>query len=155
FLSAEPSAVVRVEGRRMTVEANGKSQRTEVSDPIDGLRAVLERYKPVEVEGLPRFVGGAVGYVGYDSVRFLETTVPLPEWSSGDAPDAQFLVTGTVLVFDNLAHTIKVVANAELGGNPDAAYKNAVARIDALVAALQAAAKPGAARPRPGRKPVF
>ncbi len=155
FLGADPSAVIRIEGRRMTIESGGRRRSVDVPDPITGLHAALASYRPVEVAGLPRFVGGAVGYVGYDSVRFLEEKVRLPEWRPGELPDAQFLVTGTLLVFDNLTHTIKVVANADVGRDPDAAYRQAVRRIDALVDKLRAPAPAAAAKRRPRRRPVF
>src|SRR4030095_6405900 len=80
FLGVDPAAVLRIEGTRLVLESEtGRKTRT-VRDPIEGLQRVLEDSQPVEVEGLPRFVGGAVGYLAYDSVRFQETTVHLPEW---------------------------------------------------------------------------
>ena len=155
FLGADPIAVVRVEGHRMSVESRGKTRTSTVADPIAALQSVLAAYRPVEVPGLPRFVGGAVGYFGYDCVRFLEDTVHLPDWSPGEIADAQFLITGSILVFDNLSHTIKVVVNAEIAGDADAAYKKAVARIDSLVTALRRPLAAPAPRPQTARKPVF
>jgi anthranilate synthase component 1 len=155
FLGAAPSAVVRIEGRKLTLE-NDRKRRTEtVRDPLAGLQGVLARYKPVAVDGLPRFSGGAVGYLAYDCVRFLESSVALPDWKPGDLPDAQFLITGTMLVFDNLSHTIKVVVNAEIDGDPDAAYLRATRQIDQLVDRLRSFTPTHYQGRRSGRQPAF
>jgi anthranilate synthase component 1 len=119
------------------------------------MRALLERYRPVEVEGLPRFVGGAVGYFGYDCVRFLEDKVRIPEWKPGELPDAQFLITGSLLVFDNLSHTIKIVVNAEVGADPDESYRRATRRIDQLVDRLRGMTPTHYQRRRSGPAPVY
>jgi anthranilate synthase component 1 len=155
FLGAEPSAVVRIEGTRLTVESGRKRRTSRVRDPLAGIEALLARYKPVPVEGLPRFVGGAVGYVGYDCIRFLENTVKLPEWRPGDLPDAQFLITGSLLVFDNLSHTIKVVVNAEVGSDPETSYRQATRRIDAIVDRLRSFTPTHYQARRSARRPVF
>jgi anthranilate synthase component 1 len=155
FLGADATAIVRVEGRNLTVESDGQRRTRTVRDPISGIEELLSGYKPVEVEGLPRFVGGAVGYLGYDCVRFLEKTVVLPEWKPGDLPDAQFLITGSMLVFDNLSHTIKVVVNADVGRDPDAAYRLATRRIDQLVDRLRGLTPTHYQRRRSGRKLVY
>jgi anthranilate synthase component 1 len=144
FLGAEPHAMARVEGRRLVIAADGRGRpatRT-VSDPIAAVQSLLEGYRPVPVEGLPRFVGGAVGYLGYDCVRYLEDSVRLPDWRPGDPPDAQFLLAGSLLVFDNLTHTIKVVVNAEVGRDSEAAWRRATRRIDALVERLRGPVPP-------------
>lgn len=137
FLGAEASAVVTVNGNDMVVERAGKRSRRKVADPLVGLQAVLSRYRPVEVEGLPRFVGGAVGYFGYDTVRFFEPHVAIPASKPGDVPDAQFLITGSLLIFDNLTHTIKVVVNASVEGDLDKAYAAATKRVDQMVDRLR------------------
>ena len=71
----------------------------------------MARYNPVHVPGLPRFSGGAVGFISYDMVRFFED---LPEKTEDDlnVPDSQFIITDTMLVFDNVSQTIKMVSNA-------------------------------------------
>ncbi|UCE02679.1 MAG: anthranilate synthase component I [Candidatus Latescibacterota bacterium] len=155
FLGAEPSAVVRVEGTRLVVESSGKRRTSRVADPLAAIESVLARYKPVPVAGLPRFVGGAVGYVGYDCARFLEQKVKLPDWQPGDLPDAQFLVTGSLLVFDNLSHTIQVVVNAEVGSDPDSSYTEATRRIDAIVDRLRSFTPTHYQARRSARRPSF
>lgn len=157
FLGAEASAVVTVTGRDMVVERDGKRSKRKVADPIAGLQSVLSRYHPVEVEGLPRFVGGAVGFFGYETVRFLEPHVPIPAGKSGDLPDAQFLITRSLLVFDNLTHTIKVVVNTDVDAKADLdkAYAAATKRVDRMVDRLRSFT-PTHYQPRKSRRrPVF
>ncbi len=155
FIGIAPSATVRIEGTRLTLEQNGMRQRREVRDPITGLEQLMARYKPVAVPGLPRFAGGAVGYFGYDCASFLEPTVRLPGWKPGELPDAQFLLTGSLLVFDNLAHTIKVVVNAETDGDAGACYARAIRQIDQIVERLRGFTATHAPPRRHSRQPMF
>ncbi len=136
FLGAEPSLVFRSKGRHITIEGEGKREERE-GDPLEVLKELLGAYRPVQVEGLPRFYGGAVGYMGYDMVRFFER---LPERTEDDLnlPDSLFLLTDTLLIFDHVSQKIKVVANAKLEGvDVGAAYGEAIAKIEALVEKLQ------------------
>jgi anthranilate synthase component 1 len=156
FLGAAPTAALRIEGTRVhATGSDGRTRSYRAADPIAAVRDFLAPYRPVEIEGLPRFVGGAVGYFGYDSVRFIEDGVRLPDWKPGEVADAQFMITGPMLVFDNLAHTIKVVVNAPVGRDPEAAWRQATREIDALVARLQAPAPAPAKRRRAPQQPVF
>jgi anthranilate synthase component 1 len=104
------------------------------------------------VPGLPRFVGGAVGYLGYDVVRAFER-LPVRAEDELALPDLYMLLTESILVFDNVTQTIRVVSHADLrdGADPGAAYDAAVARIDALVARLaEPAIEPAAPDVTPG-----
>ncbi len=142
FLGADASVVLRIKGRTVTVErggggGGGESETWETEgDPLDALKSLMAAYRPVAVEGLPRFYGGAVGYLSYDMVRFFER---LPESADDDLglPDAQFMITDTLLVFDNVAQKIKVVANVHLEENGESeietAYEEAVARIEEVI----------------------
>jgi anthranilate synthase component 1 len=91
----------------------------------------------VEIDGLPPFWGGAVGFVTYDAVRHLEK---LPERADDDLeiPDAVFLLTDTVVVFDNLSLTLKVISSRPAGKDPDATYRRCVESIESVVAKLRA-----------------
>jgi anthranilate synthase component 1 len=138
FLGTEPARVFRARGHVVEEETpGGETVRREVADPFDALRDLLARYRPVDVPGLPRFTGGAVGAIGYDMVRAFER---LPATLPDDlgVPDACLLLAESLLVFDNVSQKIKVVSHARLdeGLSPEEAYDAAVARIDALVARL-------------------
>ncbi len=155
FLGTEPLAFVKSEGRRFTVEDETGRHTSSVADPIRGLQDFLTRYHTVEVEGLPRFTGGAVGYFGYDCGRYLEERVRIADWRPGDLPDAQFLITGMLLVFDNLAHTIKVVVNVPVGRDSAASYRRAIQRIDQWVERLRGGAPAPRARRKTGGRPLY
>ena len=113
--------------------------------PLDRLREVMEAYKPVTVPGLPRFVGGAVGYLGYDLVRTFED-LAFRSKDSLHLPEFAFLLTDTLLIFDNVAQKIKVVANAHVTSQAERdvrqAYKDAAARIEKMIARLKKPLRP-------------
>ena len=138
FLGTEPTQVIRTRGQMVEIETPGKpAVRRTVDDPFGALRELLAAYRPVPVPGLPRFAGGAVGYLGYDMVRTFER-LPVHATDDLELPEACFLLTTSLLVFDSLAQKIKIVSHLDLrDGRPiDAAYDEAAARIDELVARL-------------------
>ncbi len=140
FLGAGPSLVFRSRGNTVEILEEGKPLRREESaDPLGVLNNLLARYTPVEIEGLPRFFGGAVGYLGYEMVRFFEE-LPTTKPAVIGAYDSYFVITDTIVIFDNVRQKIKVVSNAHLDGSvtPEAAYKTAIAKIDAIIAKLRA-----------------
>jgi len=136
FLGSNPSAIFQAKGRNVTITENGVSRELQSEDPLNCLKEFMERYKPVPVEGIPRFFGGAVGYVGYDSVRFFEQ---LPDDTSDDLdlPDVFFIITDKILIFDHVNHKIMVVCNAQVADDPETAYREATGAIDAMVNALE------------------
>jgi anthranilate synthase component I len=140
FLGTEPIRVLRIRGRDVEVEeADGSRERRTTDDPLAELKRLLGSRRVVPLPDLPRFVGGAVGYLGYDTVRAFER-LPVATEDDLALPDLCMLLVHSVLVFDNVAQTIRVISHADLGdgSSPDRAYDAAVERIDALVARLQA-----------------
>ena len=140
FLGCDPSVVVITKGRTLTLIENGKREQRQIESgsPLSAVKEILARYQPVHSAGLPRFSGGAVGFVSYDMVRFFED---LPEQTVDDldVPDSQFIITDTMLVFDNVSQTIKIVSNAFVEGNDlDAVYENTIQKISALEEKLKA-----------------
>lgn len=101
-------------------------------DPLPLVQGELDRYKAVPVPGLPRFTGGAVGYLSYDVVAHFER-VPVPPSNTLGLPESAFMFSDTVLVFDHLMHRIKVVSHAHLDEGVERGYADAVARIDELL----------------------
>jgi anthranilate synthase component I len=73
FLGSSPAVVIRGKGSWVEIVEEGLVKRVEVADPLNYIRDYMARYLPVEVPGIPRFFGGAVGYLGYDAVRHFET----------------------------------------------------------------------------------
>ncbi|HEV8178509.1 MAG TPA: chorismate-binding protein, partial [Gemmatimonadales bacterium] len=115
FLATDPREVYRYRGRECSrwTEATGWNVIETDIAPLDHLGATMRRYPPVEVPGLPRFTGGAVGYLGYDIVRTIESLPNAPP-DDRDLPDAILMVADTLLVLDNLFNRATVIANVEV-----------------------------------------
>jgi len=114
--------------------------RVDTSDSVDPLQMVereMAQFKPVTIPGLPRFTGGAVGFLGYEYIHRIEPTVPEPARDDLHTPVLCFMVTDTIVIFDRVSQTIKVVANAHVDSKPEVAYATACARVDELVHELQ------------------
>ena len=138
FLGSSPAVVIRGKEGWVEIVEEGEVRRVEVADPLDYIRDFMARYTPVEVPGIPRFFGGAVGYLGYDAVRHFESLPDKNPCTIGTY-DAYFIITDTMLIFDSLSQKTKVVSNAHLDGTttPEAAYAEALAKIDGLIARLK------------------
>jgi anthranilate synthase component 1 len=139
FLGASPSTVIRSRGTTVEIITNGETRSVTTDDPLGFVRDFLARFRPVEIPGLPRFFGGAVGYLGYDMVRHFER-LPTDKPAVIGAWDSCFLITDTIVIFDNMRQKITVVSNAHLdeGVSVEAAYADAVARIEGIIARLKA-----------------
>lgn len=139
FLGVGSGRAFRCRDSAYEILENGKVVVSGASDdPLQELKQFLAPYQPVMLPDLPRFFGGAVGYLGYDMVRHIEA---LPESNRAEigAFDSWFLITETLLIFDNMQQKIKVLSNVHLrdGDDPSVAYDQAVKRIDAMVARLR------------------
>ena len=127
FLGTEPSEMIRT----------GPGTPDGSVDPLGVLKQRLAHLKYPSVEGLPRFDGGAVGYVAYDAIKYFEPRVP--EISDEDlgmgVPEAMFMLTDSMLIFDHVRHSIVVVAHAAISADTDVkeAYEVAGARIETLI----------------------
>jgi anthranilate synthase component I len=128
---------------RFDVENGGASSLREGplpdGDPTRVLGALLASFRPVPAPGLPRFFGGAVGWIGYDVVRAFEPTIPATLPDELGVPEAYLVVTDTLVIFDNLRQTIKVVANAVVDDAADAerVYAAACKRVDEIARTLE------------------
>src|SRR4051812_39778663 len=143
FMATDPEEVFRYRDRecsRWTSETGWVVVEKDVA-PLDHLGRTMRRHPPVEVPGLPRFTGGAVGYLGYDIVRTIESLPDEPP-DDRDLPDAILMVAGTLLVLDNLFNRATVIANVEVPPAATAAqlrrlYAAAEARIDCWLERLE------------------
>ena len=160
FLGSNPSLVARVHGSRVEIlRGEAREVLADIRDPFTALRSLLQDYRPVTVAGLPRFTGGLVGYLGYDAVRHLEQ-LPSTARQDLDLPDALFLLTDTLLIFDNVTHRITVVSNAFVRdasrSGVEQAYRESQQKIDAIVAALRrpVGAPAGVSGPSTAGEPV-
>ncbi len=135
ILGSRPSLVFIARGDRCEVIRGGKTTVL-ARHPLEELADLLQQHQAVALPGLPKFCGGAVGYLGYDTVRWYER-VPAGDKEDVGLPDAVFLFGDVVSVFDNLTHTLKVVTHARGGDDPDAAWHAAVERIEGEVVRLR------------------
>jgi anthranilate synthase component 1 len=152
FVGCNPRAVIRQTGTRIEILENGrvlerfvtKSEPNPDGQPCvrDGLEVVertLARYRPVSLPGLPRFTGGAVGFIGYEFIHDVEPVVPRPAHDELQTPTMVFLLADELLIFDRVAQTITVLVNAILdeAAHPADAYENAISEIERLVSLLE------------------
>ena len=150
FLSTDPSEVFRYRGsqcERWTAREGWQPVATDLP-PLEHLGGLLRRHPPVDVPGLPRFIGGAVGYLGYDVVRTIESLPDAPP-DDRELPDAVMMLADTLVVLDNLYNRATVIANVEVGADADEEelrrlYAGASARIDDWIGRLAA---PGTIQP--------
>lgn len=139
FLGSTPSVIIRSKGNIVETISDGITVQQETSDPLACIKELLAQFTPVEVDGLPRFFGGAVGYLGYDMVRHFELlTTEKPALL--DAYDSYFLITDTIVIFDTMRQKIKVVSNAHVTENvpPSKAYELAIEKINDIIGRLRA-----------------
>ena len=142
FLGVGARAIFRAFGSRVEWVENGETETFETDgDPLEVLRDRLQAYDTAQPEdfALPRFIGGAVGMVGYDWVRFVED-IPDANPDKVGLPDAFFIVPEFVVVYDNVRHTALIVVHAEVGPDADtsAAYQEAMARIETMLDKIRA-----------------
>ncbi len=135
FLAASPVRVVTCRGSQVSIRSDAGTETRATDDPLGTLREILAPYRTVPVPGLPRFFGGAVGYLSYDIVRHIER-LPKTARDELELPDAMFLLTDTLVAFDHVKHRALVIANAHVEGDPRRAYQDAVARLEEVVARL-------------------
>ena len=110
FFGCGPFKVVSSKGDKVTVLENGKETVTDKGKmPLDTLKKILSPYKPVQDDTLPLFTGGAVGFIGYDMVRFYEK---LDEKNKDDLfiPDSLFVIADTLMIFD-IQYPISTIAH--------------------------------------------
>lgn len=108
FLGLFAHCSIRVYKKTVTVERNGRVEIiSHDGDPLSVLRSVMARYKAVALPGLPRFWGGMVGFLSYESVSFFES---IPNRCADDQPLACFVIPSRLFIFDNVRHTLTLVA---------------------------------------------
>jgi len=163
FVGCNPRAVITQTADRVEVIENGKvierfsvAPSSRPSPPVgekvakpgggnivrDGLEVVervMKKYRAVAVPGLPRFTGGAIGFIGYEFIHDVEPVVPRPPQDELQTPVMYFLIADQLLIFDRVAQTITILVNAILDDaeNPAEAYENAVGEIERLVSLLE------------------
>jgi len=158
FVGCNPRAVIKQTENRVEVIENGKVVESftvgrdalprvqadqqvspTVRDGLEVVERVMKKYHAVAVPGLPRFTGGAIGFIGYEFIHDVEPVVPRPAHDELKTPVMYFLVADQLLIFDRVQQTITILVNAILDGaeSPTDAYENAVGEIERLVSLLE------------------
>ncbi|MDX1945721.1 MAG: anthranilate synthase component I [Pirellulaceae bacterium] len=152
FLAFEPFLQLTAHGNRVTIRGEAGEETFDSPDPLNELRRRLAAYQSVRLPELPPFEGGAIGYAGYDVVRYVEKLPKAPADDRG-LPDLSFAFYDRMVVFDNVTKALFVIAMARLdqfnaplspggrgagGEGVRAAYDDACRRIDELVSKLSA-----------------
>ena len=125
FIGTEPESLI----------VTGKNQKDGEIDPLILVEQMLEKYQLVDSEDLPRFYGGAVGYLGYETARYFED-LPMAKNDPLGLPESILMLTKTFLVFDHVRHKIQVVSLAYVESDLEEAYELATKKIDLIVEKL-------------------
>src|ERR1044071_1179850 len=152
FVGCNPRAVIKQTGNRIEVAEGGKvvekfaipapgKEPCEncVKDGLEVIERVMKKYRAVTLPGLPRFTGGAVGFIGYEFIHDVEPVVPRPAHDELGTPTMYFIIADQLLVFDRVAQTITVLVNAAIdeAASPADAYESAVEEIERLLSLLE------------------
>ncbi len=143
FLGTSPRIIITLRGNQISIKERGrKTIEKEVSDPLAEFKSLMRIYRPVEINDLPRFYGGAVGYFSYDMVRHFEA-LPVDTEDDLNVEDAYFMITDTMIIFDNIKKSMKVVCNVYVPSEKPSVrelkqiYQNALKKIDDIAHCLQ------------------
>jgi anthranilate synthase component 1 len=138
FLATDPFIQISARGQRVTIQDGEGSREFDSADPLEEIRQRLHSFRAAHPPELPRLTGGAIGYAGYDVVRYVER-LPHPPQDDRQLPDLFFGFYDRMVIFDNVSKTMTVVAMARLdrpGTDPQRAYDEAKRRVDEMVVRL-------------------
>ncbi|MFC1924592.1 anthranilate synthase component I [Chloroflexota bacterium] len=147
FIGTNPYAVVQSSENEGFIRHKGEEIKFQLGTSYDGLdplhlvKRLLVKYRVTQAPGLPRFFGGAVGYLSYDMVRFFEKLADCPE-DELQLPDSAFMFTDPLIIFDHVQQKMKIVANVPGGVDNTVAYQEGKERIDAVLSNLNESLSP-------------
>ena len=138
FIGVRPRKIFACGASKTTItQADGVTR--EIATPADPLTLIEQEMAgvtPVTSPDLPRFTGGAVGFVGYEYITRIEPTVPAAAVDEHGLPLIYFMLVDSTAIFDRAKQTLRLCVNAHIDGSPDAAYDKAVAELEELTALL-------------------
>lgn len=144
FVGCNPRAVIRQDGNLVQIFENGRVTESftvgrDIKDGLEVVERVMKKYRAVAAPGLPRFTGGAVGFIGYEFIHDVEPVVPRPPEDELKTPVLYFLIADQLLTFDRAQQTITILVNAILDDaeNPTEAYENATSEIERILSLLE------------------
>lgn len=131
FIGFEPSMLFQAKSELVKVTVGDQKIEYYSSDPIKELEKIFKKRKTPRVQGLPPFNGGAVGYLGYEMVRFCDDLSHFRD-KEGVFPDCFFMFTDTILIFDHVKQTIKIVVNIPTDGDLEENYNEGIQKIEEI-----------------------
>jgi anthranilate synthase component 1 len=139
FIGCRPRKVFVCGARTTEIRVPGQPARTIPTphDPLVLIEEEMRAFRPVSLPGLPRFTGGAVGFIAYEYVTRIEPSVPTAPTDELKVPLLYFLLSDSLLIFDRAKQTLRLCVNAHVNGDPGAAYAAAVAELNELYAILR------------------
>ena len=152
FVGCNPRGMIRqtgdqvewIEGGQVlesfkVVGRGGVQNENEVSDGLAVVEKVLANYRPVDIPGLPRFTGGALGFVGHEFIHDIEPVVPRPPEDELGTPTVCFIIADELLVFDRVAQTLTIIVNGIIseGDDPATVYTEAASEVERIVSLLE------------------
>lgn len=149
FLGVNPAAILSIRDHMLSERRGDQLTKLPLADgedPLSVIKAAIDRFTPVPLPNLPRFSGGAVGFLSYDAVRHFER-LPTTAIDELDLPDAAFMLIDTLVVFDHVKHQVLILSNAHNEGDPAVAYQAAIDRIDEIARRLQTSLPAGLTMP--------
>jgi anthranilate synthase component 1 len=145
FIGCRPRMIIASGPETTEIKRPGKSVEVipTPQDPLTLLQKEIAGFKPVKIPGMPRFTGGAVGYIGYEYINRIEPTVPTAKINEQKIPITYFMLSDTLVIFDRVRQTLRLCVNAHLKSQDpkeiEASYNDAVAGIQSLYTLLSKA----------------
>ncbi len=136
FLGLDPNSTLTLREGEADLHGEFGNEAVSYTDPLKLVDSLLQRERPIPLAGLPRFHGGAVGYLSYDLVRYFER-LPNAARTGLDLPLGRLAWYNTVVAFDHLRRTLKIITHLPTGGDIAAAYREAESRLEGLAARLR------------------
>ncbi len=144
FVGCNPRAVIRQDGAHVQMFENGRVTESfvvgrDVKDGLEVIERVMKKFRAVATPGLPRFTGGAIGFIGYEFIHDVEPSVPRPPQDELKTPVMYFLIADQILIFDRAQQTVTILVNAIIDdvNSAENAYENATDEIERIISLLE------------------
>ncbi len=139
FIGCQPRKTFSVYWDKTYVTERGGEPQiiTTPTDPLDIIKEEMSRYRPVRLPDMPRFIGGAVGFLSYEYIHAVEPSVPLAKKDPIQMPVLHFIITDTIVIFDRARQTLRLLRNAHIEEDREKSYAEAVEGIETLFKCLQ------------------
>ncbi|MDP4182850.1 MAG: anthranilate synthase component I [Bacillota bacterium] len=131
FIGRNPFLVVKSSGGKSYIKDRNGNESVQEGNPIETIRGLVGKYRGADIKELPRFNGGAVGFFGYDLIRYYENLPNVPE-DDLKLPESHFMFTDEVIVFDHLKQKIHIIVNLHVNNNLERAYNSVTERIKTI-----------------------